>query len=305
MSALGGGRLQAALECLEGLAIGDALGEEFFGRFAEVALRISERLLPPAEWHFTDDTMMAASVVEVLAHHHGVEQDALAESFARHYETGRGYGAGAGDLLRELRSRGAGAWRELAPAMFGGSGSFGNGAAMRVAPLGAYYAGDSEMAAAEARKQAHVTHSHPEGADGAAAVAAAAARNAVGTAPTFEELLEVAIRHAGKGSTAAGLALALRLGPGASTRSAAEQLGTGQEVAAFDTVPFALWSAAVSPDDFEAVFWRTVAGLGDRDTTCAIASGLVAARVGRAGLPEEWLARREPLPDWVLQACQE
>ncbi|MDH6136801.1 hypothetical protein P3T37_006232 [Kitasatospora sp. MAA4] len=35
------------------------------------------------------------------------------------------------------------------------------------------------------------------------------------------------------------------------------------------------------------------------DTTCAIAGGVVAARTGSAGVPADWLASREPLPDWV------
>jgi ADP-ribosylglycohydrolase len=46
--------------------------------------------------------------------------------------------------------------------------------------------------------------------------------------------------------------------------------------------------------DFEEAMWTTVAGLGDRDTTCAIVGGIVALRVGEAGLPS-WQGRREPL----------
>ena len=75
--------------------------------------------------------------------------------------------------------------------------------------------------------------------------------------------------------------------------------GSGQACAAFDTVPFALWAAACSPDDFAETFWRTVAGLGDRDTTCAIACSVTAARVGPEGIPLNWLLAREPLPSWV------
>jgi len=39
--------------------------------------------------------------------------------------------------------------------------------------------------------------------------------------------------------------------------------------------------------------WQTVSGLGDRDTTCAIAGGIVAA--AGAAVPEEWRACREAL----------
>jgi ADP-ribosylglycohydrolase len=69
-------------------------------------------------------------------------------------------------------------------------------------------------------------------------------------------------------------------------------------------VPFALWCALSSPDDLEATFWTVVAGLGDRDTTSAMACGVVGARVGAAGIPPEWLGCVEPLParaqrDWT------
>jgi ADP-ribosylglycohydrolase len=39
-----------------------------------------------------------------------------------------------------------------------------------------------------------------------------------------------------------------------------------------------------------------VSGLGDRDTTCAIVGGIVAARHGVEGIPADWLAARESLP---------
>ena len=71
-------------------------------------------------------------------------------------------------------------------------------------------------------------------------------------------------------------------------------LGNGSRVTAPDTVPFALWCAARHADDFEEAMWTTVAGLGDRDTTCAIAGGIVAA--GGASIPAQWLEAREPLP---------
>lgn len=72
-------------------------------------------------------------------------------------------------------------------------------------------------------------------------------------------------------------------------------LGNGQRIRADDTVPFALWSAARHRDDLEAALWATAAGLGDVDTTCAIIGGVVGAATGTAGVPGEWLRRREPL----------
>jgi ADP-ribosylglycohydrolase len=63
-------------------------------------------------------------------------------------------------------------------------------------------------------------------------------------------------------------------------------------VSAPDTVPFALWCAARHLDDYVEAMWQTVSGLGDRDTTCAIVGGIVAA--AGAGVPSDWRASREP-----------
>ncbi len=53
--------------------------------------------------------------------------------------------------------------------------------------------------------------------------------------------------------------------------------------------------------NYVAALWCTADGLGDLDTNCAIVGGIVAAWVGQAGLPADWLARREPLPVWALR----
>src|SRR5262249_24567682 len=71
-------------------------------------------------------------------------------------------------------------WRIVRRAGFDGQGSMGNGAAMRVAPLGAFYAGDAARAAEEARRSAEPTHWHADGKAGAIAVAAAASVVAAG-----------------------------------------------------------------------------------------------------------------------------
>src|SRR5262245_24425657 len=52
-----------------------------------------------------------------------------------------------------------------------GPGSWGNGAAMRVAPPGAFFAGDPAEAAWQAALSATVTHTHPEAVAGAIAAA--------------------------------------------------------------------------------------------------------------------------------------
>src|SRR5580704_10762740 len=53
-------------------------------------------------------------------------------------------------------------WRDEVVRMFGGKGSFGNGAAMRAAPIGAYFAPDLDRVRVEALRSAEPTHAHPD-----------------------------------------------------------------------------------------------------------------------------------------------
>ncbi|MCP3972841.1 MAG: ADP-ribosylglycohydrolase family protein [Rhodobacteraceae bacterium] len=72
-------------------------------------------------------------------------------------------------------------------------------------------------------------------------------------------------------------------------------LGNGTRVLAQDTVPFCLWCAARHTRDFEEAMWATVSGFGDRDTTCAIVGGILAARDEAGSIPPAWTAARESL----------
>src|SRR5947209_11969517 len=128
------GDLAKANRSLAGLSTGDAFGELFFSISPFTA---TADTLPKGPWRWTDDTHMALSVVEVLQNHGHIDQDALAAAFARRYQeqSRRGYGGGARTLLQQFNA--GQSWRQVSPQLFGG-GSYGNGAAMRVAPLGGF-----------------------------------------------------------------------------------------------------------------------------------------------------------------------
>ncbi|MFJ7296383.1 ADP-ribosylglycohydrolase family protein [Streptomyces collinus] len=288
-------RLDRALACLRGLSVGDALGSQYFVPVNYPLLK--RREVPSGPWQWTDDTEMAGSVVAVLAAHHRIDQDALARSFAEHHDFDRGYGPAVNRLLRLVRE--GGDWRELAAALFKGQGSWGNGAAMRIAPLGAWYADDPEQATHQAEISAYTTHQHREGVVGAMAVAAAAAFAAAPDGPPgAAALLDGVIDLVPKSAVGAGLRRARDMLDYGDPGTVAAVLGCGRRTTAHDTVPFALWSAARSLGDYEQAFWTTAQVGGDVDTTCAIVGGVIAA--GKAGTPPtEWVDRTEPLPDWV------
>ncbi len=290
-------RMDRVREALDGLSVGDAFGERFF---APSARRLVEaRAVPNSPWPYTDDTVMALAIAEVLDRHGRIEQDDLATVFARRYFEGpnRGYGAIAHEILQAIGRRVH--WRTAAGSAFGGEGSLGNGGAMRVAPVAAYFADDLAAAAEEARASAAVTHAHLEGQAGAMAVAVAGAwawqTRAAPERREEGELLKVAYRFTPAGATRAGLLRAVGLPHSATVAAAVAELGNGSRVTAPDTVPFALWCAARHLNSYVDAMWATVAGGGDIDTNCAIVGGVLALANGRAAIPPDWLAAREAL----------
>ncbi|MEU1487101.1 ADP-ribosylglycohydrolase family protein [Streptomyces sp. NPDC005752] len=288
-------RFERALASLRGLSVGDALGSQFFVPAHYPLLK--SRDLPPDGWQWTDDTEMACSVLSVLAAQGRIDQDALAHSFAHHHDFDRGYGPAVNRLLRLVRE--GGDWRELASALFQGQGSWGNGSAMRIAPLGAWYADDPEQATHQAEISSYTTHQHREAVVGSMAVAAAAALVAApGGPPTPEDLIDGVVALVPRSAVGAGLRRARDMLDYRDAGTVAAVLGNGRRTSAHDTVPFALWSAARSLGDFEQAFWATAQAGGDVDTTCAIVGGIVAAEPAGAP-PADWLARTEQLPAWV------
>ncbi|WP_063770963.1 ADP-ribosylglycohydrolase family protein [Streptacidiphilus neutrinimicus] len=286
-----------ARDALNGLAVGDAFGAQFFVPDNLPALR--DQQLPEAPWPWTDDTEMACSIHQLVMLRGKVDQDELARSFAERHDFDRGYGPAMNRLLRLVRK--GDAWRELAAGLFDGQGSWGNGAAMRVAPLGARYPGDPEQAARQAALSAEVTHTHPEAIAGAVAVAVAASRAAHGrTQPvTGVDLLTTVLDLTPPGRVRDGIAEAHPLLDQPYVELAAHRLGNGRQVSAVDTVPFTLWCAARHLTDYEAALWATASAGGDVDTTCAIVGGIVASRVGTEGIPTVWRDRAETLPAWL------
>jgi ADP-ribosylglycohydrolase len=289
-------RLSRASISLEGLAIGDAFGQMFSTAPKAARSRVQENRLPPPPWWRTDDTEMALAIVEVLNRFGRIDQDALAQRFAErfHDEPDRGYGKMARIILRSILR--GGDWQHASATAFGQAGSKGNGGAMRVAPLGAWFADDLNLVENEACASAAVTHAHPEGQAGAVAVAVAAAvaLQQRGTPPqqAAQAIFDEVLKRTPKGETRDGVAKAAKLAE-LEAEQAAKVLGSGFLVTAPDTVPYALWSATRHLDNYVEAIVETVAGDGDCDTNCAIVGGIVSLYVGVDGIPATWRAARE------------
>src|SRR5262249_45162135 len=100
-----GERLIRARCALEGLSVGDAFGERWFFIPPDLAPNLIKLRAEPAPiWEYTDDTQMALSIFLTLRRFKGIEQAALAESFARRYNPDRKYGASMRGLFEQIRN---------------------------------------------------------------------------------------------------------------------------------------------------------------------------------------------------------
>lgn len=286
---------------LLGTGLGDAVGAPFEGRRhvegddVEVWLAADD----PLVW--TDDTAMTMGLARSLVACDGrVDPQHLGDIFAADHrsEPWRGYGAGPPQVFAAA-ARGT-PYVDAAAAMFGGSGSYGNGAAMRAAPAAVVGGADLDLVAELARRQSLVTHAHPLGQDGAAllALAVAAVATADGSDPAAS--ITEALPHLQTERMRTAAERAIEMGPTADVDDIARQLGHG--ISAVEAVPAALAAFLGAPDDPRAVLVRAVSMGGDTDTIAAMAGAVAGAHTGASALPADALDRLEGRAELVRLA---
>ncbi len=255
--------------------------------------------LIPGTAYYTDDTQMTIGVAESLVAHADFSGPHLASRFAENFEEDRGYGPGAYAVLKELQ-KGA-AWNDVGERLFGGQGSFGNGAAMRAAPVGALYHDNLPRLRRVAEAQASITHTHPIGKQSAALQAAAVAaalrfdiesdefdeqifvNSVTDSVGALEQWLDAGYRD---------LRILLRLRP--LPEEVAETLGNGIEAQL--SVPTALYAFTAHYDSFaQAVLYAVRLG-GDTDTIGAMTGAIAGAFHGASAIPPNWLEALENGP---------
>ncbi|MGD2079766.1 MAG: ADP-ribosylglycohydrolase family protein [Nitrospirota bacterium] len=285
--------------CLAGLALGDALGAPFEG------------LMPPLEsgmeaffdhlpdvLRYTDDTEMAIGVAESLAEKGGLDPDHMARRFAENFDPTRGYGPGTVSVLGMIK-RGA-SWRDANRAVFP-EGSFGNGAAMRAAPLGLFYANTPDDLREATFGASSITHDHPLAKEGALIVAGAVSAILRGKSKT-ETLDEVSRLVQADAYRQKLRTIGEFMGHPTSSRSVMERLGNG--VLAQESAPTALYAYLREGRNYLKCMRYCISLGGDTDTICAMAGALSGAKVGLKGLPEGMVERLENR-DKILSLAEE
>lgn len=272
--------------CLLGLAVGDALGAHFEGRsaaFMERTYSSAQELIdnpPPGELWYTDDTQMMIGVAETLVECGYIDDQVFCRRFAANFLPQRGYGRGARLVLDAMVD--GHDHQYLAENLFPG-GSFGNGAAMRVAPVGLMFRDNHDLLWEQARLSSLPTHVHPNGVEGAQviamAVALASKAEALDREAYFYEVSQrcTSLEFRGPLTRAAKLDDLRDLG----------LFGNGIE--ATDSVVTAIASFGLTPDSFAKTVGNVILLGGDTDTLAAMAGAISGAYLGVRGIPSHLL----------------
>lgn len=271
---------------LVGTAVGDALGAPVEGQ-SHIPAAYLESLHDATDLTYTDDTAMTIGVARSLVEHGQFEGQHMAETLAEVYnrEPWRGYGAGPPHVFRRL-AQGI-PWDRAARDLFDGQGSFGNGGAMRVAPVALHAFPSLQRTAELARLTASVTHTHALGLDGAAvqAVAVSAALQTMGPIHA-SELLSTLLDHVETTVFESKLRF-IELNKGErSLDELADVLGTG--IAAHASVPTAVASFLAHPDSFANAVRAAISLGGDTDTIGAMTGAIAGAAHGYTAIPDPW-----------------
>ncbi len=295
------------LGSMVGSALGDAIGEMAF-QYPD-RQKLSAMIERLEVLRYTDDTAMAMGLATSLVHMGGLDRQHLGETFRRNFEQEpwRGYATGPPTIFSMVRSLGI-SYADAARSLFGGGGSFGNGAAMRISPLGLFFHKSSDIYQL-ACGSAEVTHAHPVGKDGAAVQAWAVAlavrlETAEGFSPqVFVDELAVFARTI---EIQEKIRLAGRLLEENTTPDvAAKQLG--RSVAVDESMPFAIYSFLRNPNSFEDCLNCAIMHGGDRDTLGAMAGAVSGAYLGIEAIPSGWrrkLENREMIEGLALELAR-
>lgn len=311
---------------LIGVLVGDCIGAPFEGRRVDPTCLIEQidRVVKSSNGDYlmyTDDTAMTISTCESLITNKGLDPRHLAQKYSETYfkEPRRGYGAAVRQVFSLLKTTNYQDPYGPASEQFEGSGSFGNGAAMRCNGI-ALFAQRNNLDLNKARDLtencSRITHSHIYGINGALLLVIA-----IRCALTIEDdslnetyFLNYLIEHMKKIEQPDDRIYTNKLiniskileknaisGIDITQREVVEILGN--DVSAQNSVPLAIYSFLRGNSKFmdsyrienefsRTLHWAISCG-GDTDTIASMACGLSGAYLGISKIPEHLYKRCE------------
>jgi len=279
-----------------GSALGDCIGELAFryGNEQTLLTQVKNKKV----LRYTDDTAMAIGIAKTITSTSANwSTQELGETFHNNYneEPYRGYGSGPPQIFRIVERKDQ-SYTDVAKNLFGGDGSYGNGASMRIAPLGIFYYDKSDIYMI-AKKSAIATHTHPLGIDGAAILAKTLSLmvpKEPGEIPIQEkiEILNELINFSHTDKYKKTLEKVKKLIEKDETLSKAEEI-IGSGVLSYTSVPFSIFAFLYNSESYGQNLIDTVLISRDRDTVGAMVGGLLGAYLGIEEIPDNWIQKLE------------
>jgi ADP-ribosyl-[dinitrogen reductase] hydrolase len=262
--------------CLIGGAIGDALGFPFEGQSAP-------KYLLPTQWIISDDTQLTIATCEAIVRHQSVSPEIIATKFATWFREGRIRGMGASTLKALTELAAGGHW-----ALVGRKGEMaaGNGAAMRVAPLGFLLNPAPDADRTLLRDICRITHHSDEAYVGALAVVLAIHSIAIEQHALQPSLLEYIFQQLPDSNVRDRIGEISKAMLEQGIAACGKQFGASAYVA--ESVPLALAAATLAPTHgFEGVLKAVIECGGDTDTNASIFGQICGTGLGLDRLPRE------------------
>jgi ADP-ribosylglycohydrolase len=243
-----------------GAIAGDIIGSVYEGS----PIKSKQFPLFSKESRFTDDTILTVAIADAVLNNR--EYDAVLKQWGRQYPNA-GYGGRFYQWLFEEDSQPYNSW--------------GNGAAMRVSPIGFAYQTIDEVLT-QAELSAAVTHNHPEGIKGAQATTMA-----------------IYLARIGKSKMAIKNEIQHRFDYNLDRRLDSIRVDYGFDVSCQGSVPESI-IAFLESHDFEDAVRNAISLGGDSDTMACIAGGI--AQAYYKFIPKNIVSKiRSLLPDGFIK----
>ena len=272
-----------------GTFVGDAMGRPVEGWTFQMIQTVYGLLGEVEQGIYTDDTEMMIGIMESLVEQPRFDPVVTARKFLDNFNPRRGYGGRIFGVMDRLRC--GVVWDKA------GTDSWGNGGAMRVAPIGFFYYDTPEDLVKAAHDGAFITHQHPLGIAGAVAQATAVGlatlKGIRGEAVAVTEFVDPIAETVAPISKemAEGVGIVKEIQRGTDLKETVSHIASDFpcDVSALGAVPPALAAFLLTEDFREALVVAVNCG-GDTDTIGAMTGAIAGAYYGCGQIPDRWIA---------------
>ncbi|NRR93519.1 ADP-ribosylglycohydrolase family protein [Winogradskyella undariae] len=286
--------------CILGGAIGDAYGSAYENNTQEnnsdtTYYPFGKPQIKTSEWRITDDTQLTIATCETISENKILDAKFFAQKYLSFYKAGKITGIGASTLKAMQELEVGGHWN-----LVGRKGEYaaGNGAAMRIAPLGF----ESKLTRNIIKEICNITHQNDEAYVGSLSIIIAIQSIINGTWTGKENLLKIII------NAIPDTRVRDRIIEIDNLNCDLSKIGKlGNDGYVVNSVPLAIaFASKVNVIGLSEMFKQIIELGGDTDTNCSIAGQIAGTLIGIKNIPNELLDKLKELNDydWIDKTIQ-